>query len=80
MAPFEMFYDALADSKHLKTWLTEQLKKSSAFMANLERQQAHMEDMVSSMVEKRRIADVMDELVKMGAEDILIFNLDNCRV
>ncbi|GJE88402.1 hypothetical protein PsYK624_044850 [Phanerochaete sordida] len=53
LAPFEMFYDALADSKHLKTWLTEQLKKSSAFMANLERQQAHMEDMVSSMVEKK---------------------------
>ncbi|KZT69558.1 HisG-domain-containing protein [Daedalea quercina L-15889] len=35
---------------------------------------------VSSMVEKRRIADVMDELVRIGAEDILIFNLDNCRV
>ena len=35
---------------------------------------------VSSMVEKSRVADVMDELVKIGAEDILIFNLDNCRV
>lgn len=35
---------------------------------------------VSSMVEKGRAADVMDELVKIGAEDILIFNLDNCRV
>ncbi|KZT12228.1 ATP phosphoribosyltransferase [Laetiporus sulphureus 93-53] len=35
---------------------------------------------VSSMVEKRKVADVMDELVKIGAEDILIFNLDNCRV
>lgn len=35
---------------------------------------------VSSMVEKRRTADVMDELVNIGAEDILIFNLDNCRV
>ncbi|TFY62052.1 hypothetical protein EVJ58_g4107 [Rhodofomes roseus] len=35
---------------------------------------------VSSMVEKKRVADVMDELVKIGAEDILIFNLDNCRV
>lgn len=35
---------------------------------------------VSSMVEKAKIADVMDELVKTGAEDILIFNLDNCRV
>ncbi|KAI0629427.1 ATP phosphoribosyltransferase [Trametes polyzona] len=35
---------------------------------------------VSSMVEKSKVADVMDELVKIGAEDILIFNLDNCRV
>ncbi|KAI0645165.1 ATP phosphoribosyltransferase [Trametes meyenii] len=35
---------------------------------------------VSSMVEKSKIADVMDELVKIGAEDVLIFNLDNCRV
>ncbi|OCH92817.1 ATP phosphoribosyltransferase [Obba rivulosa] len=35
---------------------------------------------VSSMVEKGKAAAVMDELVKIGAEDILIFNLDNCRV
>ncbi|KAH9947478.1 ATP phosphoribosyltransferase [Amylocystis lapponica] len=35
---------------------------------------------VSSMVEKNKMADVMDELVKIGAEDVLIFNLDNCRV
>ncbi|KAI0727156.1 ATP phosphoribosyltransferase [Fomitopsis betulina] len=35
---------------------------------------------VTSMVEKKRVADVMDDLTKMGAEDILIFNLDNCRV
>ncbi|KAI0748411.1 ATP phosphoribosyltransferase [Daedaleopsis nitida] len=35
---------------------------------------------VSAMVEKSMIAGVMDELVKVGAEDILIFNLDNCRV
>ncbi|KAJ7645997.1 ATP phosphoribosyltransferase [Mycena polygramma] len=35
---------------------------------------------VSSMVEKKKIAGIMDELVKIGAEDILIFNLDNCRV
>ena len=35
---------------------------------------------VSVMVEKSKVADVMDELVKIGAEDILIFNLDNCRV
>jgi len=35
---------------------------------------------VSSMVEKGRIATIMDKLVSIGAEDIMIFNLDNCRV
>jgi len=35
---------------------------------------------VSSMVEKSKIATIMDELMKVGAEDILVFNLDNCRV
>lgn len=35
---------------------------------------------ISSMVEKKDIATIMDELKKIGAEDILVFNLDNCRV
>lgn len=35
---------------------------------------------VSAMVEKSKSADVMDKLVSIGAEDVLIFNLDNCRV
>jgi ATP phosphoribosyltransferase len=35
---------------------------------------------VSVMVEKAKMAHTMDELMKIGAEDILIFNLDNCRV
>ena len=35
---------------------------------------------VSSMVEKRSIAVVMDKLVDAGAEDVLIIKLDNCRV
>jgi ATP phosphoribosyltransferase len=35
---------------------------------------------VSSMVEKNKVATIMDELVKVGAEDVLVFNLDNCRV
>ena len=35
---------------------------------------------VSVMVEKAKTADVMDELVNVGATDIMIFNLDNCRV
>jgi len=35
---------------------------------------------VSAMVEKKEVARVMDELQGSGAEDILIFALDNCRV
>jgi len=35
---------------------------------------------VSSMVERGKVAGVMDELVKAGAEDVLILKLDNCRV
>lgn len=35
---------------------------------------------VSSMVEKNQVATIMDDLVKIGAIDILVFNLDNCRV
>ncbi|KAF7325824.1 hypothetical protein MKEN_00433100 [Mycena kentingensis (nom. inval.)] len=35
---------------------------------------------VNVMVEKKKAAGIMDQLVKVGAEDILIFNLDNCRV
>ncbi|KAK8846759.1 ATP phosphoribosyltransferase [Kwoniella newhampshirensis] len=35
---------------------------------------------VSVMVERKEVAKVMDELERTGAEDILIFSLDNCRV
>ncbi|THU80034.1 HisG-domain-containing protein [Dendrothele bispora CBS 962.96] len=35
---------------------------------------------VSSMVEKKSIARIMDDLVRVGAEDVLTFTLDNCRV
>ncbi|KAI9448922.1 ATP phosphoribosyltransferase [Russula earlei] len=35
---------------------------------------------VSAMVERFKTADVMDQLVTVGAEDILVFNLDNSRV
>lgn len=34
---------------------------------------------VSSMVEKKRIANVMDELIKVGATDILVLNIANSR-
>ena len=35
---------------------------------------------VSVMVEKSKVANAMDELMNIGATDILIFNIDNCRV
>lgn len=35
---------------------------------------------VSSMIKKKEVADVMDQLVDVGAEDVLIIRLDNCRV
>lgn len=35
---------------------------------------------VSSMVEKKRVAEVMDKLRSEGAEDILVFAITNCRV
>ncbi|KAF8580644.1 HisG-domain-containing protein [Ramaria rubella] len=35
---------------------------------------------VSSMVEKKKVADAMDRLVEVGAEDVLLIRLDNCRV
>lgn len=35
---------------------------------------------VSAMVERSRVANVMDGLVQCGAEDVLILKLDNCRV
>jgi ATP phosphoribosyltransferase len=31
---------------------------------------------ISSMVERKNIANAMDQLVKIGAEDILVFNVD----
>lgn len=35
---------------------------------------------ISSMVEQKRVADVMDQLTTCGAEDILVISLANCRV
>ena len=35
---------------------------------------------VSAMVQKARIAGAMDELEEVGAEDVLTFALENCRV
>jgi len=35
---------------------------------------------VSVMVEKRSVADVMDQLVEIGAHDVFLIKLENCRV
>ncbi|THG97286.1 hypothetical protein EW026_g4682 [Hermanssonia centrifuga] len=53
LAPFEMFYDALSDSKQLKSWLSEQLHKSNALMASLQRQQDQLEETVNALVDKK---------------------------
>lgn len=34
---------------------------------------------VSAMVEKKKIATVMDELIKVGAEDVLVLKVENAR-
>ncbi|KIJ64471.1 hypothetical protein HYDPIDRAFT_89929 [Hydnomerulius pinastri MD-312] len=53
LAPFEVFYDALNDSKQLKNWLADQLQKSNALMQSLKQQQEKMDEIVEDLVEKR---------------------------
>ena len=53
LAPFEVFYDALNDSKQLKSWLSDQLQKSNALMLSLKQQQDKMDEVVEDLVEKR---------------------------
>ncbi|EPQ51009.1 hypothetical protein GLOTRDRAFT_141168 [Gloeophyllum trabeum ATCC 11539] len=61
LAPFEMFYDALADSKQLKNWLAEQLQKSHALVQNVQQQQERVEQMVETMVD-RKVAPMREEI------------------
>ena len=35
---------------------------------------------VSSMVSKAYVADIMDQLTEIGAKDIIVVRIDNCRV
>ncbi|GMM39468.1 ATP phosphoribosyltransferase [Hanseniaspora uvarum] len=35
---------------------------------------------VSAMIERKRKGDIMDDLVNMGASDIMVFEISNCRV
>ncbi|KAG1748661.1 hypothetical protein EDB19DRAFT_1847414 [Suillus lakei] len=46
LAPFEVFYDALNDSKQMKNWLSEQLQKSNALLQSLQKVDAVVEDIV----------------------------------
>lgn len=52
LAPFESFYDALADSKQLKTWLGEQLQKSNGLIGSLQKCD-NIEGLVEALVEKK---------------------------
>ena len=61
LAPFEMFYDALADSKTLKGWLGEQLQKSHALTVALQRQHEHLDELVAAAVQ-RQLAPMQDEI------------------
>lgn len=56
--------------------------RRAATISALERQASDPEEWVaiSSMVEKAVIGDVMDELKRAGATDILVFDIGNCRV
>ncbi|KAG6841969.1 hypothetical protein C0991_004460 [Blastosporella zonata] len=53
IAPFEVFYDALNDSKQLKSWLGEQLQRSNTMMQALTQQQEKLNEVVESLVEKQ---------------------------
>ncbi|KAJ7069866.1 hypothetical protein C8F01DRAFT_1114306 [Mycena amicta] len=61
LAPFEVFYDALNDSKQLKTWLGEQLQKSNSLIQNLAQQQEKLNETVEHLVE-RRLAPMRAEM------------------
>lgn len=56
--------------------------RRAATISSLEKQASDSEEWVaiSSMVEKSRIGHVMDELKRAGASDVLVFEINNCRV
>lgn len=61
LAPFEMFYDSLNDSKQLKNWLSDQLQKSNLIIASLKQQQDNMEELMERIVE-RKTGRMRDEI------------------
>ena len=60
LAPFEKFYDSMADSKQLKDWLSQQLQKSNMLVNALQKSDK-LEEVVETMVEKR-IAPMREEM------------------
>ncbi|KAK6203589.1 ATP phosphoribosyltransferase [Scheffersomyces amazonensis] len=56
--------------------------RRAATISALEKRSEEEEDWVavSTMVEKKRTSDIMDQLKKAGATDILCFEIKNCRV
>lgn len=60
LAPFEKFYDSLADSKQLKEWLSQQLQKSNMLVNALQKSEK-LEEVVEAMVEKR-MAPMREEM------------------
>lgn len=56
--------------------------RRAATVSTLDKHADDEEDWVaiSSMVERNKIGDVMDELKKVGASDILVLEIANCRV
>lgn len=61
LAPFEVFYDALNDSKQMKNWLGEQLQRSDTLMRTLTQQQEKLDEVVENIVEKK-VADMRSEM------------------
>ena len=61
LAPFDIFYDALNDSKQLKSWLGEQLQKSHSLMQTLAQQQERLHETVEAIVD-RRVAGMKVEI------------------
>ncbi|KAJ6557395.1 hypothetical protein DFH09DRAFT_1164049 [Mycena vulgaris] len=53
LAPFEVFYDALNDSKQMKNWLGEQLQRSNTLIQNLTQQQEKLNETVETLVERK---------------------------
>ncbi|KAG1822956.1 uncharacterized protein BJ212DRAFT_1296878 [Suillus subaureus] len=60
LAPFEVFYDALNDSKQMKNWLSEQLQKSNTLLQSLQKVDAVVEDLV-----EKRTRSMQEEMQSM---------------